>query len=145
MNNKIIYINDNEAMVSKKFEKNARVFGTPEFKLWREYLKEFPNAKMVTKSIKKNPNKRTNKNLKYENMRQFIREQDNGEQLLEEFEKEIRMSKIQSNPYGAVLAWFLQKFENYDSYKEFFKNLDEEKNSETTNVNIEDIPSVVNE
>lgn len=145
MNNKIIYINDNEAMVSKKFEKNARVFGTPEFKLWREYLKEFPNAKMVTKSIKKNPNKRTNKNLKYENMRQFIREQDNAEQLLEEFEKEIRMSKIQSNPYKAVLAWFLQKFENYDSYKEFFKNLDEEKNSETTNVNIEDMPSVVNE
>ena len=54
MNNKIIYINDNEAMVSKKFEKNARVFGTPEFKLWREYLREFPNAKMITKSIKKN-------------------------------------------------------------------------------------------
>ena len=145
MNNKIIYINDNEAMVSKKFEKNARVFGTPEFKLWREYLREFPNAKMITKSIKKNPDKRTNKNLKYENMRQFIKEQDNAEELLQEFEKEIRMSKIQSNPYKAVLAWFLQKFENYDSYKEFFKNLDEEKNSETTNVNIEDMHSVVNE
>ena len=145
MNNKIIYINDNEAMVSKKFEKNARVFGTPEFKLWREYLREFPNAKMITKSIKKNPNKRTNKNLKYKNMRQFIKEQDNAEELLQEFDKEIRMSKIQSNPYKAVLAWFLQKFENYDSYKEFFKNLDEEKNSETTNVNIEDMPSVVNE
>ena len=145
MNNKIIYINDNEAMVSKKFEKNARVFGTPEFKLWREYLREFPNAKMITKSIKKNPDKRTNKNLKYKNMRQFIKEQDNAEELLQEFEKEIRMSKIQSNPYKAVLAWFLQKFETYDSYKEFFKNLDEEKNSETTNVNIEDMPSVVNE
>lgn len=140
MNNKIIYINDNEAMVSKKFEKNARVFGTPEFKLWREYLKEFPNAKMVTKSIKKNPNKRTNKNLKYENMRQFIREQANAEQLLEEFEREIRLSKIQSNPYGAVLAWFLQKFKDYDSYKKFFKDLEEKDKAEieTTAINIEE-------
>ena len=148
MNNKIIYINDNEAMVSKKFEKNARVFGTPEFKLWREYLREFPNAKMITKSIKKNPDKKTTKNLKYENMRQFIKDQDNAEELLQEFEKEVRMSKIQSNPYRAVLAWFLQKFEDYDSYKKFFKELEDknnENNEETTNVNIENMPSVVNE
>ena len=144
MNNKIIYINDDEAMVSKKFEKNARVYGTPEFNLWREYKKDFPNAVMITKSIKKNPNKRTNKNLTYENMRQFIKEQDNAKELLQEFEKEIRMSKIQSNPYRAVLAWFLQKFEGYDSYKEFFKNLDEQNNSETTNVNIENMPSAAN-
>ena len=158
MNNKIIYINDNEAMVSKKFEKNARVFGTPEFKLWREYLRECPNAKMITKSIKKNPNKKTYKNLTYPNMRLYIREQENAKELEAEFDKEIRMSKIQLNPYKAVLAWFLQKFENYDSYKKFFKELEEkdneknnEKNNEnepdeeTTNVNIENIPSAVNE
>lgn len=69
MNNKIIYINDDEAMVSKKFEKNARVYGTPEFNLWREYKKDFPNAVMITKSIKKNPDKRTNKNLTYRSIK----------------------------------------------------------------------------
>lgn len=143
--NKITYINDEKAMVSKKFEKNASVYGTPEFKLWREYKKEFPNAVMTTKSIKKNPDKRTNKNLKYENMRLFIKEQDNAEELLKEFEREIRLSKIQSNPYRAVLAWFLQKFGNYDSYKQFFKDLEEKEKAETTNINIEEnMPSAAN-
>lgn len=145
MTNKIIYINDNEAMVSKKFEKNARVFGTPEFKLWREYIREFPNAKMITKTIKKNPDKKTNKNLTYENMKLYISVQDNSKELLVEFERELTLSKIQSNPYRAVLAWFLQKFETYDSYKKFFKELEEQNASEKTSVNIESMPSVVNE
>ena len=141
-------MDDNQAQVSKTFAKNAKIYGTEEYKLWREFLAENPGYTMTTKTIKKNPDKRTNKNLKYENMRQFIKEQDNAEELLKEFEREIRMSKVQSNPYGAVLAWFLQKFEGYDSYKEFFKELEDknnENNEETTNVNIENMPSVVNE
>lgn len=138
-------MDDNQSQVSKTFAKNAKIYGTEEYKLWREFLAENPGYTMTTKTIKKNPDKRTNKNLKYENMRQFIKEQDNAEELLQEFEREIRMSKIQSNPYGAVLAWFLQKFKDYDSYKKFFKELEEKNNEETTNVNIENMPSVVNE
>ena len=50
------------AQVTKSFEKNSRVFGTEEYKLWREFKKDYPNAVMTTKRIKKNPNKKTNKN-----------------------------------------------------------------------------------
>ena len=137
-------MDDNQAQVSKTFAKKAKIFGTDEYKLWREFKAENPEYVMVVKTIKKNPDKRTTKNLKYENMRKFIKEQDNAEELLQEFEKEIRMSKIQSNPYKAVLAWFLQKFENYDSYKQFFKDLEEKEKAETTNVNIENMPSAAN-
>lgn len=63
------------AQVTKSFEKNARVFGTEEYKLWREFKKDYPLAKMTTKRIKKNPNKKTNKNLTYKNMETFINEQ----------------------------------------------------------------------
>lgn len=144
--NTIKIMDNNEAQVSKTFAKNARIYGTEEYRIWREFKAENPEYVMVVKTIKKNPDKKTYKNLTYKNMRDFIKENDNKKKELEkEFDKQIRMSKIQSNPYRAVLAWFLQKFEKYDSYKEFFKNLDEEKNSETTNVNIEDMPSVVNE
>ncbi len=144
--NTIKIMDNNEAQVSKTFAKNARIYGTEEYRIWREFKAENPEFVMVVKTIKKNPDKKTYKNLTYKNMRDFIKENDNKKKELEkEFDKQIRMSKIQSNPYRAVLAWFLQKFENYDSYKEFFKNLNEEKNSETTNVNIEDMPSVVNE
>ena len=87
--NEIIYVNDTTAMVTKAFEKKACIFGTEEFKLWREYKKEFPKAKMTTKTIKKNPNKRTStKNMTYDNMEIFISQQDNAEELMAAFKKQ---------------------------------------------------------
>ena len=132
-NMKIEVINETTARVSKAFEKNARIFGTPEYKLWREYLKEFPNATMTTKTIKKNTNKETHRNKTYKNMELFIEAQENSEVLKKEFERQKKMSKIQTNPYKAVLAWFCKEFEGYDNYKEFFKDKEEkEAAAETT-------------
>ena len=127
-NMKIEVINETTARVSKAFEKNAKIFGTPEYKLWREYLKEFPNATMTTKEIKKNANKKTYRNMTYKNMKLFIEAQENSEVLKKEFERQKKMSKVQTNPYKAVLAWFCKEFEGYDNYKEFFK--DKEENEE---------------
>ena len=77
---------------------------------------------MVTKTIKKNPDKKTStKNMTYENMAIYIREQDNAATLMVEFKKQIALSKVQTNPYRCVLAWFRKTFENYDSYKAFFE------------------------
>lgn len=125
--NAIRTITDNEAQVTKAFQKNAMIFGTEEFKLWREYKAIFPNAKMSTKTIKKNPNKKTTKNLTYQNMATFIKEQKNAGTLLKELERQINLSKVQSNPYRAVLAWFEKQFKNYDSYKAHFAELAEEE------------------
>ena len=118
--NIIRYINDTQAQVTKTFAKKAIIFGTDEYKLWKEYRVDFPNAKMVEKSIKKNPDKKTYKNLTYANMERFFKHQANGLELLSEFKKQKELSRIQENPYRAVLAWFLQRFPDYDDYKEFF-------------------------
>lgn len=120
MANKIIWINDNEAQVTKAFEKKARVFGTEEYELWKAYRADFPAAKMVTKDIRKNPNKRTYKNLTYKNMETFIMLQEDRVTLLADFNRQKELARIQENPYRAVLAWFLEKFNDYDSYKSFF-------------------------
>ena len=115
------FVDDTHVQVTKEFAKNARIFGTPEYKLWREIRKDCPEAEMVLKSIKKNPNKKNDtKNMTYERMAIYIREQDNAETLMVEFKKQISLSKVQSNPYRCVLAWFIQQFENYDDYKNFF-------------------------
>lgn len=131
--NAIRYINDTTAQVTKAFEKKAAIFGTEEFKLWREYKKEFPNATMTTKSIKKNPNKNTTtKNMTYENMAAYISVQDDAEEVMKEFEKEIKLSKVKANPYRAVLAWFKQKYTNINDYMDYFEQLatvEAEKNS----------------
>ena len=127
----ILIIDDTHAQVTKAFQKKAVIFGTAEFKLWREYVAMFPNATMVTKEIKKKDDKRTYKNLTYKNIRDFLALQDNGNALLMEFERELKLAKIQESPYRAVLAWFYKKFPNYDEYKDFFKDKKEsESNSE---------------
>lgn len=109
-------------LVTKAFSKNAMIFGTPEYKLWREVLHDHPNAKMVTKSVRKNPNKRTStKNMTYKHMAIYISRQDDAQTLMVEFEKQIALSKVQTNPYRFVLAWFKQTFEDYDDYKDYFE------------------------
>ena len=126
--NTIRYIDETTAQVTKAFQKNASIFGTEEFKQWREYLTYFPDAKMVTKSIKKNPNKQTStKNMTYENMAAFIREQDDAVEVMKEFEKQINLSKVKANPYRAVLAWFKKKYSDINDYMDFFEELAAEK------------------
>ena len=67
----VIIVDDNTAVVSKKFMKNASSFGSPEFFKWREVKAMYPNAKMYTKSIKKNPDRETNRNRSYKNMAEY--------------------------------------------------------------------------
>ena len=115
------FVDDNHVLVTKEFAKNARIFGTAEYKLWREIRQDCPNAEMVTKTIKKNPNKKNDtKNMTYERMAIYIREQDEAATLMVEFKKQIALSKVQTNPYRCVLAWFVQQFKDYDDYKNFF-------------------------
>ena len=125
---KIIFIDETTAQVSKDFMKKACVFGTEEFKLWREYLTYYPNAVMATKTIKKKQNKTVNtRNMTYENMAAYIRVQSDAAEVMIEFQKQIQLSKVQNNPYRAVLAWFMQKYKNVNDYTEFFEKLAEEK------------------
>ena len=50
------FVAENRVQVTREFAKNAMIFGTPEYKLWREIKADCPDAQMVLKTIKKNPN-----------------------------------------------------------------------------------------
>ena len=129
--NAIITIDDTHAQVTRSFAKQARIFGTPEYKEWGAYCQDFPNAEMVIKTIRRNTGKRTYKNLTYANMERFLKVQPNSKALIEEFNKQKAASSIQQNRYRAVLAWFLSKFPRYDEYKEFFADKAEEATTAT--------------
>ena len=144
-NMKIEVINETTARVTKAFEKNARIFGTPEYKLWREYLKENPGSVMITKSIKKNTDKKSYKNHSFENMEAFIRVQENGTDLMKEFNRQKELAKVQNSPYRAVLAWFLKTFEGYDSYKEYFKNLEDKKTAAAAEKADQEVKDILND
>jgi len=123
----IRYINDTTAQVTKAFEKKACIFGTEEFKLWREYKKEFPEAKMVTKTIKKNEDQKRRRNKTFENMEAYIATQPNAEDLKKEFETIKQRSQIQKSPYQYVLSWFKAKFEGFNDLDQFMAQKEAER------------------
>ena len=41
------FIDGNHVLVTKEFAKNAMIFGTPEYKLWREIRQDCKDAVMV--------------------------------------------------------------------------------------------------
>ena len=127
--NAIIYINDEKARVTKAFEKKACIFGTDEFKQWREYKEMFPKAKMVTKTIKKNPDQKTRRNMTYENMEAFIStlEEKEADKVMEEFYTIKKRSKIQKSPYQYVLSWFEAKFDGYNDLDQYMNQKEEER------------------
>ena len=129
MKKQIVFISEREAKVTKAFKKQACIFGTDEFKQWREYKKEFPEAVMVTKSIKKNPNKKTTRNMTYANMAEFISTLSNSMELAEEFETIKKRSKVQAHPYGYVLEWFDSRVKGYGDFETFIVNKAAEANA----------------
>ena len=141
----IRYINDTTAQVTKAFMKQASIFGTDEFKLWREYKKEFPAAKMITKDIKKNPNQKTRRNMTFANMETFINTRTDAKDLMDEFETVKKRSKIQKSPYQYVLEWFETKFEGYDDLDTFMKEKDAERTAaeKAKSANLEKLAAAV--
>lgn len=128
----IIYVDENTARVTKAFMKRANIFGTDEFKLWREYKAEFPNAVMTTKKIKKNPDKKTTRNMTYDNMEEFLSTLPNSKELLDELEIIKKRSLVQKSPYHYVLDWFSETVEGYDDFKKFAAQKEaENKQAET--------------
>ena len=127
MKKSIVFVSETEAQVTKAFQKKANIFGTDEFKLWREYKAEFPNAKMITKSINKNPNRKTNRNLIYLNMEKFLGTLPEAEKLLNQFEVIKTRSCTQNYPYRFVLEWFEDKVSGYESYGSFIQEVEEER------------------
>ena len=130
--NVIRYINEETAQVTKAFEKKACIYGTDEFKLWREYKKEFPKAKMQTKSINKNPDQKNRRNMTYPNMEAYIKTQPNRDELLNEYKTIKERSKIQTSPYQYVLNWFEGKFDGYNDLEQFMAKKEEERSGKNT-------------
>ena len=119
-NNQIIIDtnNTNIAYVSKEFFKNAHIFGTPEFRMLRDFRAEMGNdIQIVAKGrIIKNRSEEQEKrkNLTYAHMVKFIESIPNNNALMEEFETMRMRSSVQSNPRRFMQDWFMVTFPAYE-------------------------------
>ena len=116
--------------MTKKFYKAASILNTPEYVELMTILKEHPDYKMIIREIAKATDKKSYRNLNYENIAKFLsgfaKDEDEREKYLTELEVIKQMSKIQPSPYSYVKAWFFENYgEEYNKYDK--KNENEEK------------------
>lgn len=122
--NQIVVLENGNGLVTKAFAKQARIFGTPEYRMWQDFLKDFPNAKMVVKKATRKSTQNRFTNLTYENMIEHISGLENADELLIEFNKIKAIAKFKGNPHYYVKKWFI---ENIIADTDFFNNSEKEQ------------------
>lgn len=96
-----------------KFAAAAKEYGTPEYKLLKNILADFPTMKTVVKAGREIVKARPNKRLTYANMEKYISAYSNADKLLEVFETVKGLSKSVASPYKYVYDWFVEQFTDY--------------------------------
>ena len=111
-------------VMTKAFEEAVVSGEGEEYKLYTRLMKEHPGITVIRKTHK-SPTKYKNKkgeefncnqfkNLKYENMKQFIEALPKHEALLEEYTFVRKYaSRIQTNGYTLVRRWFMAQFPEF--------------------------------
>lgn len=88
-------------------------YGSPEYRRMKDILADFPQLKVIVEAGRKITTTRKTKRLKYENMKIYIEQFDNADELKAMFEKVQLMSKPLASPYKYVQDWFKAQFPNY--------------------------------
>lgn len=109
----------NVVYMNYKFASASMEFGTTEYKLIQEILKDFPQMKLVTRAGRTVKTCNANKRLTYANMERYIRVQEDAEKLMIAFEIAKEESQKQASPYAFVRNWFVNQFPDYQKCKVF--------------------------
>ena len=102
-------------------------YGSPEYVRMKAILADFPQLKVIVEAGRKITTTRKTKRLTYDNMKTYIEQFDNAEELkamfeqvdysvqalYRMFEKVQLMSKPLASPYKYVQDWFKAQFPNY--------------------------------
>ena len=88
-------------------------YGSPEYVRMKAILADFPQLKVIVEAGRKITTTRKTKRLTYDNMRTYIGQFDNAEELEAMFDKVQLMSKPLASPYKYVQDWFKAQFPNY--------------------------------
>lgn len=104
-----------ELVMDRTFAKMCENTRSEEYTQLQRVRSDYPNYRVVIRSIKKNPNKKTYKGLTYEYMEDYISTHEPEEtvaEVLEELEEMRLISACHSEAfrYPVIKKWFLNKY-----------------------------------
>ena len=132
---------NSKIILTKKFYKAATILNSPEYTTLMQLRHDNPGFAVELREIKKKEGKKSYRNLTYDNMRNYIITLEGEKsETLTEFDKVLKLSKVQAGPYAYVKTWFLGK------YGDDFKNEEEaQKDSKEASAAKPDLKLIVNE
>ena len=105
---------ENTIVVTKSFLKKAGTISSKEYNELAKVRRDFPDFRIQQREITKKQGKKTYGKLTYKVMGEFIeaQEEENAAEVLAEFERVQRLSKVQNGSYAYVKTWFLNRYKD---------------------------------
>lgn len=110
MKNKLtVDFEKNQIVMDRSFAQKAKDTHTAEYAHLQQVRLDYPQYKVIVRTIKKNTNKETYKGLTYEYMFRFLNAY-HDERDIKKLEKKIFISKCHRIRYPKIKKWFLEEY-----------------------------------
>ena len=103
-------------IMDRTFAKLAENTFSAEYRHLQKIRADYPDYRVVRKTIKKNANKETYKGLTYEYMEKYINTHDDAEAKMKEYQnlrglsEEAQAALAEPCSYNEIRAWFLKTY-----------------------------------
>ena len=110
-----------EIIMDRTFAKNCANTNSEEYAHLQKVRQDYPDYKVVTRIIKKNPDKETYKGLTYRYMENYIlrhETEENALEVIKEFNELRTISEChkQGLRYPTIKRWFLNKYPEIEDF-----------------------------
>ena len=96
-------------IVSKAFYKKASAYGSAEYAILREAMRDNPTFEIAFKTIEK----KTYNGLTFEKMMDYIKTQPDSDKMQKKFAAVQRVAKAKGSLYPLTKKWFLKAYPGY--------------------------------
>lgn len=117
-------------IMDRTFAKNAKVVGSEEYNLLQTARKDYTGFDVVTRTIKRNSQKKCYHGLTYDYMEKYIMSHEKSKERKKEFDELRLIAACHSKRYPTIKKWFL---EQYPEVAEFGMSKDDETSAAEEN------------
>ena len=107
--------------MTAEFAERAYNPNTDEYIILSRLQQDFPKLRVRRKTHRSPKTSNPNKGLNYQRMERYIRLHENGDELMEQFEKVKAIASTQKNAYLFTSTWFHRQFPNFTKLPDFQK------------------------
>ena len=111
----------NLIIMDRTFAKMSEDTNSSEYAKLQSVRKDYPEFKVITRTIKRNPDKNTYKGLTYAYMERYILNSGNDEEVKEALSEYRKLREIgechKGKSYPVIKKWFLERYPEIENFR----------------------------